>query len=51
MEQTRKLTAIVWKENEQYVSLCPEIDISSFGDNKEEAVKNLKEAIDLYAQN
>ena len=48
MEKSTKLTAIVWKEGNQYVSLCPQIDISSFGDTKEDALKNLKEAIDLY---
>ena len=48
MENSTKLTVIIWKEVDQYVSLCPEIDVSSFGDTKEEAEKNLKEAIELY---
>ncbi len=42
------LTGIVWKEGNQYVSLCPQIDISSFGDSIEEAFNNLKDAVQLY---
>ena len=45
-----KLTAIIKKGEKQYVALCPEIDVVSQGYTVEEAVKNLKEAIELYIE-
>ena len=44
----RQLTAIIERENNGYVSLCPEIDVASQGDTVDEARKNLKEAIELF---
>lgn len=46
-----KLTAVVWKEEDVFVSKCPEIEVSSAGDTEEEALKNLEEAIDLWIEN
>ena len=46
-----KFTAIVWEEDGTYVSKCPEIDVSSAGDTFEEALSNLKEAIELWLDN
>ncbi len=43
-----KLSAIIQRENEGYVSLCPELDVASQGDTVEEAKSNLKEALDLF---
>jgi predicted RNase H-like HicB family nuclease len=43
-----KLTAIIEKEDEGYVSLCPELDIASQGDTIEQACDNLKEALELF---
>ncbi|MHB8882044.1 MAG: type II toxin-antitoxin system HicB family antitoxin [Thermodesulfovibrionales bacterium] len=45
---TQKLTAIIGKENDGYVSLCPELDIASQGDTIEQARGNLKEALELF---
>ena len=45
---TRKLTAIIEKENNLFVSLCPELDIASQGLSVEEAKNNLKEALELF---
>lgn len=45
---TRTLTANIWREDEGYVSHCPELDIASQGDTVEEARANLKEAVDLF---
>ena len=39
------LTAIIHREGEGYVALCPELDIASQGDSIEEARDNLKEAL------
>jgi predicted RNase H-like HicB family nuclease len=42
------LQNIVWKEGKYYVSQCLNVDISSFGKTKNESLKNLSEALDLY---
>jgi predicted RNase H-like HicB family nuclease len=42
------VTAIIEKEGNGYVSLCPELDIASQGDSIEEACDNLKEALELF---
>lgn len=42
------LTAIIEREGDGYVSLCPELDIASQGDTIEEARNNLREAIELF---
>jgi len=43
-----KLSAIIQRENQRYVSLCPELDVASQGDTVEEARSNLKEALELF---
>jgi predicted RNase H-like HicB family nuclease len=45
---TRQLTAIIEKEDDGYVALCPELDIASQGDTVEEARRNLQEALELF---
>ena len=44
----RQLTAIIEREGDGYVALCPELDIASQGDNIEEARENLREALTLF---
>jgi predicted RNase H-like HicB family nuclease len=44
----QKLTAIIEKEGNGYVALCPELDIASQGDTVEQARDNLKEALELF---
>ncbi len=44
----RQLTAIIEREGDGYVSLCPEYDIASQGDTIEEARENLREALELF---
>jgi predicted RNase H-like HicB family nuclease len=41
---------IIWKEGKHYVAQCLNIEVSSFGETKDEAVKNLNEAIELYME-
>jgi predicted RNase H-like HicB family nuclease len=48
--QTTALQHIIWKEDEHFVAQCLHIDVSSFGDAKEEAIKNLQEAVELYLE-
>ncbi len=43
-----RLTALIQKEGDGYVALCPELDIASQGDNVEEAENNLREAVELF---
>lgn len=45
---TKLLTAIIEREADCYVALCPELDIASQGDTVAEARKNLKEALELF---
>jgi predicted RNase H-like HicB family nuclease len=44
----KQLTAIIEKEQDGYVALCPELDIASQGDTIEEARDNLREALELF---
>ena len=48
MKRTQHLTAIIEREGDGYVSLCPELDIASQGRTVEEARANLQEAIELF---
>ncbi len=48
MEQSRRLTAIIEREDSGYVALCPELDVASQGDSIEEARANLVEALTLF---
>ena len=45
---TRQLTAIVEREGNGYVALCPEVDVASQGDSVAEARQNLEEALALF---
>ena len=47
---TLELSAVVWRENGVYVALCPEFDVASQGKSVEEALRNLKEALELYLE-
>ena len=42
------LKNIVWKEGKYFVALCFNVDVSSFGRTREQALANLKEALELY---
>ncbi len=43
-------TGIIRKGEKQFVALCPEVDVVSQGYTVEEALKNLKEAVQLYIE-
>ncbi len=49
MEETYRFSVVVQKEGKWYVSLCPEFDIASQGETIEEAIENLKEAIETFS--
>lgn len=48
MRYFRQFTAIIEKEDDLYVALCPELDIASQGESITEARDNLAEAIELF---
>lgn len=43
-------TAILEREGDMYVALCPELDVASQGGTVEEATANLKEAVELFLE-
>lgn len=43
-----QFASAVWKEGKYYVAQCLNVDIASFGKTKSAALKNLKEALELY---
>ncbi len=45
---SKHLTAIIQSEPPGFVALCPELDIASQGDTVEQAVSNLREAVELF---
>ncbi len=45
-----KFTAIIEREGDGYVSLCPQLDITSQGNTVEEARNNLQEALELFSR-
>lgn len=42
------MKTIVWQEGPRFVAQCQNVDVSSFGETKEEALANLREALELY---
>jgi len=48
MQKKHQFAAVIQREGNMYVALCPELDIASQGETVEEARKNLKEAIQLF---
>ncbi|MDA1014609.1 MAG: type II toxin-antitoxin system HicB family antitoxin [Planctomycetota bacterium] len=48
--RTTTCSAVVEKEDDTFVSLCPELDVASQGETVEAAVANLKEAVELFLE-
>lgn len=46
--KTYQLKNIVWKEGKYYVARCLNVEVSSFGKTRKEALANLNEALALY---
>lgn len=44
----RPFTATVWREGDWYIAQCLEVDVASQGATEDEAVLNLKEALELH---
>lgn len=45
-----KFTAVLRREEDQYVAFTPDLDIASQGDTTEEALSNLREAVSLFLE-
>ncbi len=51
LSEELELTVHIWKEGDAFVSLCPELGVSSCGSDLEEACEMLREAVELYLEN
>ncbi len=45
---TQKFTASVWREGDWFVAQCLEVDVASQGKTEEEALANLRVALELH---
>ena len=43
-------TSEIYEEDRQVVALCPELNVSSFGDSPEQALDSLKEAVSAFLE-
>ncbi|HKR01120.1 MAG TPA: type II toxin-antitoxin system HicB family antitoxin [Pyrinomonadaceae bacterium] len=43
-----KFTANVWQEDQWFIAQCREVDLASQGESEEEALTNLREALELH---
>ena len=48
--KTTELNNIVWRDGEHFVAQCLNVDVSSFGDTKEDAFSSLHEALELFSK-
>ena len=46
----RKVHYTLYREESDYIAQCLDFDVSSFGETKEEALRMLKEAVELYLE-
>jgi predicted RNase H-like HicB family nuclease len=46
MKQT--FTASVWQEDKWFIAQCREVDVASQGETEEEALENLRDALELH---
>jgi predicted RNase H-like HicB family nuclease len=45
-----QLTALLEREGDGFVALCPELDVASQGDDVQDALNNLREAVELFLE-
>jgi len=50
MKRIQKITAIIERESDGYVALCPELDVASQGESVESAHNNLQETVELFLE-
>ncbi len=44
----RNFSASVWQEGEWFIAQCIEVDVASQGESEEEALENLRDALELH---
>ncbi len=44
----KEIDYVIWKEDNLYVAQCLNVEVSSFGESIADAIKNIKEAVELY---
>lgn len=44
------LSAVIQREDDMFVALCPELDVVSQGETTDEAYANLQEAVELLLE-
>jgi len=49
--KTIQLNNAVWKEGDYFVAQCLNVDVSSFGKTREEALADLQEALNFILKN
>jgi predicted RNase H-like HicB family nuclease len=47
-QMKRTFTASIWREDDWYVAQCLEVDVASQGETRDEALANLREALELH---
>ena len=48
--KTQTFTASISQEGELFIAQCLEIDVASQGKSEDDAINNLKEALELYLE-
>lgn len=46
-----QLQVVVYREGEHFVAQCLDVDVSSFGNTEDQALKAIREALELYFEN
>lgn len=44
----KDMSMVVWKEGDWFVAQCLDIDIASQGETEDEAIENLRDALELH---
>lgn len=44
----KKFTVSVWQEGDWYIAQCLQVDVASQGKSEDEALANLREALELH---
>ena len=50
MEFQFRLPVQIWQEHGHFVAFCPVLQVTSYGCNKKDAQRNVKEAVELFLE-
>ena len=45
-----RLPVQIWQEHGHFVAFCPVLQVTSYGDSRQDAQKNIKEAVELFLE-